>query len=128
MGRAAGGRGMAAGTSCRIGGGTVPGGTGGGGMNAGIGWGAFAADEKCGMRGGRPREGSYRPEPIILMKFPIILYQIFHEMSLLFLEIQPIIPILCCRLPMIKVLHMHKSRHTLHSLRYIHVSDHCIAT
>ena len=30
------------------------GGAGGGGMNAGIGWGAFAAAEKCGMRGGGP--------------------------------------------------------------------------
>ena len=48
MGRAAGGGGMAAGTICRIGGGTVPGGTGGGWHEC---WGPFAADEKCGMRG-----------------------------------------------------------------------------
>ena len=46
-----GGGGMAAGTSCHVGGGTVPGGTGGGGMNAGVGWGAFTAAGKCGMRG-----------------------------------------------------------------------------
>ena len=45
---------MAAGTRCRVGGGTVLGGAGGGGMNADIGLGAFAAAGKCGMRRGGP--------------------------------------------------------------------------
>ena len=45
---------MVAGTGCRVGGCTVPGGAGGGGMTVDTGWRAFAAAEKCGMRGGGP--------------------------------------------------------------------------